>query len=554
MKKALALALALSMLSSMAMAEQKTTEATAYGYGGELKVSVTTEDGKMVDIQLLESKETVPVMDRAFPVIRDRILEAQTPVVDSVTAATFSSYAVKAAVADAMKQQGTDFGSITFATSGPAVEKKDLEEAKTQLVIVGGGPAGLSAAIQAKESGLNDVILVEKLDILSGNGKFDMNFFDMVNTKAQRENGIHDTVEAFIEEKKAAGDSPERLQVWAEGESVLDDWLRGMGIELNYNYGLRNHMHEADDYAGDHIQKGLEARANALGVDIRTGTKGYDLIMEDGKAKGVKVETKAGNYDIYADAVVIATGGFCCNKELLAKYAPGYEVMETSNQMGATGDFVPVFEKYGFKLDQMGKMSVFSNILKSRRDLTGGTAGYLLVNQEGNRFIGEDTSGLTLGKAILAQTGSKAYYIFDMTNYNSFYRLRKHTALGYYQKGETLEELAAKLGMPEGALTATVEDYNKAVAGETEEKFRKAPFTRPFDAEGPYYGTAVEAANHMTKGGVVANEKAQILLEDGTPVENLFAAGEVTWQSGAYSSSVVFGRIAGEQAAKLING
>ena len=514
-------------------------EGKANGYGGEVSVLLTVEDGKMTDLRLLDHHETAPVVNRAFPILKDRILEAQTPVVDSVSSATFTSYAVKAAVADAASQYGKDFGKIEMNTVSADAPVKP-EDTTAQLVVVGGGPAGLAAAISAKQNGVEDVILIEKLGILSGNGKFDMNFFDLINSQAMKKAGIEYSKEDFIEDKKDAGNTPERLEAWAEGEWNLDPWLRKMDILLNQSNGGTNHMAESDQYAGDHIQTGLENEAKRLGVDIRLENKGLDLIMEDGKCTGVIVETKGGTYNIKADAVVVATGGFCNNKELLAKYAPGHEVLETSNSMGTTGDFVPVFEKNGFGLENMGKMSVFSYILNPRRDLTGGGTGRLLVNKEGKFFLEDDsTSGLKLGTAILDQTDGAAFYLADRTLYESNFRIRKHVGAGYYQQGATLDELAEKLGIDAAGLKATVEEYNANLP----------EGARPFDAEGPYYGAKVQSANHMTKGGVVANERTQVLYENGEVVPGLYAAGEVTWISGAYSASVVFGRIAGESVA-----
>ncbi len=108
-------------------------------------------------------------------------------------------------------------------------------------------------------------------------------------------------------------------------------------------------MAEADAYAGAHIQDGMEKKIKELGIDVRTRTKGLDLIMKDGKVAGVKVQNKNNFYDINAKAVILATGGFSANKELLKKYDPGSEVFQTSNQLGATGDFIPVFEKNNIK-------------------------------------------------------------------------------------------------------------------------------------------------------------------------------------------------------------
>ena len=544
------LAAAAMMTGSVAMAE--TYSATGNGYHGEMTVDVTIENGTITDVALGDNHETNVVIDRAFPVIRERILEANTADVDSVSAATFSSYAIKTAVADAMKQAGLEAPTVSMQNAEKLATERAAEEC--DIVIVGGGPAGLAAAISAKQTNADkNVILVEKLDILSGNGKFDMNFFDMINTEAQKAAGNDEWVgEAglakFIEEKSANGESAERIQVWANEEYGIDAWLRAMGVELNYNYGGTNHMAEDNQYSGEVIQAGLEKAAAELGVDVRTGTKGMDLVMEDGVCKGVVVTNNANEtYTINAKSTIIATGGFCSNKELLAEYAPGYEVFNTSNQMGTTGDFVKVFEQNGFKMENMGKMSFFSNIIVPYRDLTGGADMNLLANNEGTLL--PNKSGMDRGTMIQEQPNGAAYYITDKTGYDSFYRIRKHVGLGYYSEGATLEELAEKLGIDAEGLKASVEQYNADAAAGTENAQVAAVPKRALDAEGPYYGVRVEAANHMTKGGVVCNENAQVLNADDTVVPGLYAAGEVTWQGGGYSESVCFGKVAGAQAA-----
>lgn len=544
------LAAAAVMTGSVAMAE--TYSATGNGYHGEMTVNVTIEDGKITDVELGDNHETNVVIDRAFPVIRERILEANTADVDSVTAATFSSYAIKTAVADAMQQAGLEAPKVAMQNAEKTATERAAESC--DIVIVGGGPAGLAAAVSAKQTNADkNVILVEKLDILSGNGKFDMNFFDMINTEAQKAAGNDEWVgEAglakFIEEKSSNGESAERIQVWANEEYNLDAWLRAMGVELNYNYGGTNHMAEDNQYSGEVIQAGLEKAATELGVDVRVGTKGVDLVMEDGACKGVIVTNNAGEtYTINAASTIITTGGFCSNKELLAEYAPGYEVFNTSNQMGTTGDFVKIFEQNGFKMENMGKMSFFSNIIVPYRDLTGGADMNLLANNEGALL--PNKSGMDRGTMIKEQPNGAAYYITDKTDYDSFYRIRKHVGLGYYAEGATLEELAEKLSINAEGLKASVEQYNADAAAGAENAQIAAVPKRALDAEGPYYGVRVEAANHMTKGGVVCNENAQVLNADDTVVPGLYAAGEVTWQGGGYSESVCFGKVAGAQAA-----
>ena len=544
------LAAAAVMTGSVAMAE--TYSATGNGYHGEMTVNVTIEDGKITDVELGDNHETNVVIDRAFPVIRERILEANTADVDSVTAATFSSYAIKTAVADAMQQAGLEAPKVAMQNAEKTATERAAESC--DIVIVGGGPAGLAAAVSAKQTNADkNVILVEKLDILSGNGKFDMNFFDMINTEAQKAAGNDEWVgEAglakFLEEKSSNGESAERIQVWANEEYNLDAWLRAMGVELNYNYGGTNHMAEDNQYSGEVIQAGLEKAAAELGVDVRTGTKGVDLVMEDGACKGVIVTNNAGEtYTINAASTIITTGGFCSNKELLAEYAPGYEVFNTSNQMGTTGDFVKIFEQNGFKMENMGKMSFFSNIIVPYRDLTGGADMNLLANSEGALL--PNKSGMDRGTMIKEQPNGAAYYITDKTGYDSFYRIRKHVGLGYYAEGATIEELAEKLSINAEGLKASVEQYNADAAAGAENAQIAAVPKRALDAEGPYYGVRVEAANHLTKGGVVCNENAQVLNADDTVVPGLYAAGEVTWQGGGYSESVCFGKVAGAQAA-----
>ena len=534
-----------------------TTSGIGDGFSGKIKVDVVTNGEKIEDIKVVSNAETSHIISRAFPILKERILKAQSPIVDSVSGASYTSFGVKKAVAEALKANGKDFGRIRFNTKAPEQPVANLEAVNTDLVIIGGGPAGLAAAISAREAGLKNIILIEKLDILSGNGKYDMNFYDLINSEAQKANGINDSVEALIADNSNPLDTPERIRAQAEGAFVLDKWLRSFGVNLNYNYGKRGHMAEADAYAGAHIQDGMEKKVKELGIDVRTGTKGLDLIMKDGKVAGVKVQNRNNFYDINAKAVILATGGFSANKELLKKYVPGSEVFQTSNQLGATGDFIPVFEKNNIKTANLEVLNIFPFIIRQTRDLTGGGDGFILVNKEGKRFTSESITYATrfsTAQKILAQPDSAAFYIYDQKLYDSSYRLQKHTAQGLHTKANTIDELADKLGIDKDNLKETVKEFNMAVRGEIKDPFREKPTKKEFMSEGPYYGVQVESAVHMTRGGVVADEKTQVYYENGNVVKGLYAAGEVAnSNSGAYSAAVIFGRIAGEEATKYIN-
>lgn len=525
----------------------------ASGYDRELSLDVTFQDGAITGLKLGEYHDTSAIVSRAFPMLEERILSANSPVVDSVSGASFTSYAVKAAVADAMTQAGLEAPSITFTTNAGEYTPATLDDVNCDIVIIGGGPAGLAAAVVAKQTAPQlNVIVVEKLDILGGNGKLDMNFYDLYGSKAMADAGKEYSVEQFIEDYKDNGDTLERVKVWAEEEFTTDAWLREMGTELNHTYGMGSHMVAWGVYAGETIMDNMEKKAHELGVDIRTGTKGVDFVWDGDAVTGVAVETNhAESYNILAKKTIVATGGFCNNKELLAKYAPGYEVMETSNMMGTTGDFVPVFEAHDMLLQNMGNVRAFPYILRFRRDLTSNGQAFVLVDKEGKRFLNEPaTAGLELGTTILAQSASWMVIDSKSIETEATGRLHKQTTAGYWLQADTLADLADQMGIPADALQASVDVYNNAATTGEPDEFGTKP--RNTIDEGPFYAVQVQTANHMTKGGLGCNELAQALYADGTVVEGLYGAGEVTYQSGGYSQSVVFGKIAGRNAATAI--
>ena len=534
-------------------------EGTANGFGGELRLAVTILNREITNIELIYNRETYATFSRAFPLLRQRIMEANTPIVDSITGATFSSFAVKTAVANAGRAAGIDFGTITFTTAGPAPLQRERAPVKTGIVIVGGGPAGLAAAVEARQSGAENVILIEKLDILGGSGKFNMNFAEMINSQAQLANGREETLESFQEHIAGREIVAARTPVWAQGALEVDGWFRSFGVELNYNWGRFHHKAGPDTYAGNDVMAGMEAKLHELDMDIRTGTRGVDLIVEGGTVVGVVAEDRYGRYNIMAAAVILATGGFAANMELLARHVPPATGIANTNPRHATGDFIPVFEAHGFWMERMHQLLMATPILSANRVLTGSigaSPGFLYVNENGERFTAETASGLLLTQSFLAQPGGRVFYIYDQNMFDEDYvgsrRLVGQYRAGYHVSAATLEELGERLGINGANLVATVETFNRAVDGYISDPFRPVAFTRRFREEGPFYGMQVTSAVHMTRGGVVPDEKARVLMPDGSVVPGLFAAGEVTATLGNFSAAVIFGRVAGREAAYLI--
>lgn len=539
--------------------EDGTYKASTSSYDRDLNLEVTIDKGKISDIELLENHDTDAVIYRAFPIIKERIIEANSPDVDSVSAATISTTAVKKATLIALEEAGLDKGSIKITNSTGYEEDRELTEAEdktTDLLVVGAGPAGLSSAIQAKQDGVENVTLIEKMDIISGNGKFDMNFYDMANSEAMKANSNEVTREEYKERYlEKSWDSEERIDALTEGAFEVDSWLRDQDIELDHNFGedgSMNHMAKKDEYAGDYIQTKLEATAKELGVEIIPGTKATDLITEDGKATGAVVEDKENTYNINATSTVIATGGFSNNPDLLAEYIEGAEEIPTSNQMGATGDFVEIAKNHNIQLGDMEKVRIFPKILDPRRDLTGAfDSNFIFVNENGERFIDEISGGVEYGQEMMKNR--PVYYIFDETARNSFYRLTNQVEKGYIKEYDNIEALAEAIGCEADTLKETFDIYNKAVRGEIDDPFREEVEEDEINTDGKLYCVTVTPAVHMTKGGIVANEKTQVLDNEDDIIEGLFAAGEVTDTSGSYSSAVIFGRISGKSAAKNIN-
>ncbi len=544
------------------------------GYGGALQVEVSFDGGRISDLELKENNETEEIAERAFPVIRKRILDANNPETDCVSGATFTSFAVKTAVADALVKAGGKKIAVSRKTGMENLDIKALKKGgdlKTKLLIVGAGGSGLTAAIAAKREGLDDILVIEKMDILGGNAKFDDNFFDLPNSEAMKKNGVVISKDEFKETliDHGAHESEERINRWIEEGWGLDAWLRNLGIKLDYNWnwegvdGPMSHMPSRDAFAGNYIMTRMEAQVKNAGIMTLTGTKMVDLIYSDmDEVKGIKVIDRNTKYNIYADVVLVATGGFSANPEKLKKYTPGVEDIGHSNQIGAQGDFVDIALNHGIAFGHMDSLVVYPTLLIPRRDLTGGSnRPSILVNDQGKRFMDENIGlledyedGLARVNILKEKTGGQSYFVFDQSYREDAAMPEIQIKLGYFTEGATARELAEKLGFNPDVFLAEIETFNKAVEAGKGDPFLAEIGTEKLNPNDRMYATKVFTGVHMTMGGVVVDEIGRVIDNKGNIVPNLFAAGEVTDQSGFFVCSVIFGKVAGQEAAKCVMG
>lgn len=524
----------------------------AEGYNGRIAVEVKVEEGAVKDIVIDEINDTDAIVSRAVPILKERILAEQTPLVDSVSSATYTSFGIKKAVGKALNEAGFNFEEVTLQTVSSQADDSVYEDLNTTLVIAGGGPSGLTAAIEAKENGVEDIIIVEKLDILSGNGKFDEFFFDFPNTKAQKELGIEEDKESFKAELEEMGliDSPAMLQKRVDEVFTFDAWLRKHGIEANTIDKDRSHMADETTLIGDYAQTILENHVKELGITVKTNTRMTDLLMENNKVTGIQVETNGHLYKISADRVLIATGGFCSNPELVQKYLPEVSHFISSNAIGATGDMVKIAEERGISLKHMDEVQLFNLVIPGTRyQLEAKSHGSIIVNKNGQRFVDENSYyDKEFGDAVLAQEGGVGYMIYPQEKVDE-----REVGLGTYNKSDTLEELAGKLGINYENLVKSIEEFNEIADGKKEDPFGS-------DVQQPvihldssaYYGTPIIPSVHMTYGGLEVDEHARVYDTEGNVIENLYAAGEVTATNGIYLESMVFGKAAGSEIAQSL--
>lgn len=616
MKKVLRFLLVLTLVVSLAACGQGPTPqtqeeeaglykpgtytATETGYNTEvpMEVSVTVSKDKIEKIEVTKHEETDGIGSAVIEKMPEKIIEAQSTEVDAFTGATETSKALIAAVNACLKEA---------LVNAPAETGGDRE---VDVVVIGAGGAGMSAAIAASDAG-SSVLVLEKNEIVGGNTTRATGGLNAAKTPYQDANemsqGEYDaiakkletvkekypdleklaaTVEKQVEDYKANPegyfDSEELflLDTLVGGKDLNDkelaktlvgnskdaiEWLKTMDMDITSVGAFggasvkRIHRPEVDGKTvpvGSYLVPRLEKVLKDKNIEILFGTPATELLVEEGKVVGVK----AGDLTVRAKSVVIATGGFGANLEKVAEIKPELKGFVTTNVASITGDGIWMAQAIGADVVDLDQIQIHPTVEQETASLiTEGVRGdgAILVNQDGKRFVDEVGTRDVVSAAEIAQDGGFGYLIFDENMVDNSNVLKKYIEKGFTTQGETYEELAKALGIPEDNFAATMEAWNKAVANKKDAEFGRTAFTEPL-AKAPYYAIKVSPGVHHTMGGVKINPNGEVIGTDGNVIKNLYAAGEVTGGvhggnrlgGNAVTDIVVFGRIAGENAAK----
>lgn len=554
--------------------------ATVKGHNGDVTVQVTLDGGKITHVAVTEHSESAGIADAPLERLPAKIVETQSLMLDTVAGATVTSKAILEGVSKALSDGGVDVSAYMVAPTGGDADKEPVT-LETDVVVVGGGGAGLSAAVSAIQSGAS-VVVLEKMPILGGNTLISGSAYNAVAPDRQGPQGIEDSIELHYTQTLEGGDNkadPELVRTLVENAYPTLQWLENdLGIQFQEEIvqivgSLHQRGFEPVEPLGTGYINGYTKYLNANGATIMLDTKVDTIIMENGTAVGVSgVGADGQTVTVRASkGVIIATGGFGANVDMREKYNslwPSLKNQPTTNHPGATGDGIVMAEAAGAQLTQMEYIQLHpmgdpETGSLNTNPLSGSVANTIYVNSEGARFTAEDGRRDSICKDALEQPGGIFWAIMDTNTYpnenehksNFNATMEELIASGHAVKGETIEELADKIGVPPEALRATVDAFNASVTEGSDQLGRKL-FDKTLSA-GPFYAGARKPTVHHTMGGVKINTSAQVIGADGAPIAHLFAAGEVTGGihganrlgGNALADVNVFGKIAGASAA-----
>ncbi|MGN9165904.1 flavocytochrome c [Tissierellaceae bacterium HCP3S3_D8] len=561
-----------------AMFKPDTYVGTADGHNGEIKVEVTVDENSIKSIEVIEHNESPGISDPAIERIPKAIVEDQSLAVDAISGATVTSDAIIAAVTDALKQAGADIDALKVKKDKEQSARESVEYT-TDVVVIGGGGAGLAAAVSAHQNGAK-VILVEKMPRLGGNTILSGGAYNAVDPVRQKAQGIEDSIEKHFQQTYDGGDklgNEELIRTLVENAYPGIEWLESLGMKFNDEVftvlgGMWPRAHKPSTPLGtgfiDTYSKYIDENDN---IEIMLDTEATEIIMKDGKAAGIKAKGLKEDIVIHANnGVVIAAGGFAGNSKMVNKYNedwPSLENVKSTNHPGATGDGIILAEDAGASLVGMENLQLLPMGDPETGSLSGnieqGVENRIFVNKFGERFVDEGERRDVMTKALLEQEDAYMWVVLDHKNYptpettNNFNEtIEELIEQGRAFKGDTIEELAEKIDVDPNNLVKAVEEFNKAVETGGPDAFGRTLFENKIDTA-PFYAGRRMPTVHHTMGGIEINTDAQVLNKDGNVIPGLYAAGEVTGGihgsnrlgGNALADITVFGKIAGENAA-----
>lgn len=453
-------------------------------------------------------------------------------------------------------------------------ELKPVKIEKTDLLIVGSGAAGFTASMAAREAGVKNLIMIEKMAVPGGNSQLAAGGMNAAGTKVQKQAGIEDNPQLMFDDTMKGGknvSNPDLVRVLADKSNESIEWLDKHGATLSHvgqgggSSAARMHGPADGAFVGPYLSKFFRDEAAKSNLDLRLNTKLVKLIKgTNGEITGALVKGKhTGIYQIDAKAVILATGGIGANPELIQKLRPDISPeVKTSNQPGSQGDGIILGENVGAAVVDAKEIQLNPTLLVGSPVIVSETvrgAGAVFVNKEGKRFISELTTRDKTSAAVSKQTGGVAYEIFDQKVRDKVKQTGAAFELGLAKEGRTLEELGKNAGIDPKNLAATIAQYNKYAEAGNDPEFGRPKISAKVDTPN-FYAIEVTPAIHYYMGGLKINPQAKVIDKNGKVIEGLFAAGEVTGGvhgknrlgGNSISETITFGRISGEEAAKRI--
>ena len=578
-KSAVAMVFAVGFAAA-SMAAPVTAEGTGVGKHGDITVAVTFDAGKIQDIKIVKNAENPILAKKVFTDLKDQVVALSSTDVDLISGATFSAKGFIDAVNDAAKKAG-----VTLAKADKKALKKAARElpktSNYDVVVIGAGGAGFSAAITARNAGAN-VVLLEKMPAVGGNSLISGAEMNVAKNWVQPKLGINDdSPELHAQDTFKGGDGKGDMKVInVMTHQALDaaKWCRdylGVRFEDDNLFFFGGHSRKRAlipvGHTGTEFIAKFQAKADELGIPVITNMKAEELIKnKDGRVVGVKATMDGSEYTFNAKGgVVLATGGFGANPEMVKKYNPKIdERFKTTDAPGTTGEALYMAERAGAQLVNMGYIQTYPicDPLSGAIELIADARfdGAIMLNQEGKRFVEELQRRDVLSEAILNQTGRYCWVLWNDKIGSISNTVKAHaneyeafTKQGIMTTCDDLKCIADFTKIPFDQLRKTVKRVSDMAGKGNDKDFNHRSGLVDMQ-QGKYYVIKAVPSTHHTMGGVRINEKAEALTAEGKVIPGLWAAGEVTGVThgtnrlggNAYTDIIVFGRIAGEAAAK----